>query len=287
MAGGLVTSTGAGLTVPDWPTTFGEHLFLFPWSRMVGGVLVEHSHRLLGAGVGLLTVACGLAVWLEDRRGWLRTLAAAAVGLVGVQGLLGGLRVVLVRDVLALLHGCLAQAFFAVLVALVVETGPARSAGTGWERGERSGPGLAWLATIVTLVVYGQIVLGAFTTHEGWVLTHLGGAVVAVIGIAVLAGSALGVPDPAFTGAGRLLGILVVVQVALGLGAYLARFTDVAVPGGQSMVIALPVLHRAVAAGLLGASVAIAVRAWRSRLARAGDERTQVGEQLTPSRVPA
>ena len=78
MAGGLVTTTGAGLAVPDWPTTFGENLFLFPWSRMVGGVLVEHSHRLLGVVVGGLTLGLGAAVWLEDRRDWARGLAGEA-----------------------------------------------------------------------------------------------------------------------------------------------------------------------------------------------------------------
>jgi len=67
MAGGIVTSTGAGLAVPDWPTTFGYNLFLFPWSRMVGAVLIEHAHRLLGAGVGILTVALAIATWAGRR----------------------------------------------------------------------------------------------------------------------------------------------------------------------------------------------------------------------------
>ena len=62
VAGGLVTNTGAALAVPDWPTTFGYNLFLFPWSGMVGGVLLEHSHRLLGSVVGLLTLALGVTI---------------------------------------------------------------------------------------------------------------------------------------------------------------------------------------------------------------------------------
>ena len=175
MAGGLVTTTGAGLAVPDWPTTFGENLFLFPWSRMVGGVLVEHSHRLLGVVVGCLTLGLGAAVWLEDRRDSARGLAGAAVALVAIQGLVGGLRVVLVRDVLALIHGCLAQAFFALLAALVVVTGVRRRVTTAPGSPERPGRGLAALAGLATIVVYGQIVLGAFATHEGWVLGHVGG----------------------------------------------------------------------------------------------------------------
>ena len=122
--GGLVTSTGAGLTVPDWPSTFGQNMFLFPWARMVGGVLFEHSHRLLGALVGLLTLGLGATLMLDRRAGWPRALGAAAGILVCAQGLLGGLRVVLRDDTLAIVHGCAAQAFFALLVALTVVTSP-------------------------------------------------------------------------------------------------------------------------------------------------------------------
>ena len=125
VAGGLVTNTGAALAVPDWPTTFGRNPFLFPWSEMVGGVLVEHSHRLLGAVIGALTVALAVALALGE---------TAPVGAVArcswpccssrVQGLIGGLRVILLQDTLAIVHGCLAQLFFALLVGLAVITGP-------------------------------------------------------------------------------------------------------------------------------------------------------------------
>ena len=287
MAGGLVTTTGAGLAVPDWPTTFGENLFLFPWSRMVGGVLVEHSHRLLGVVVGCLTLGLGAAVWLEDRRDSARGLAGAAVALVAIQGLVGGLRVVLVRDVLALIHGCLAQAFFALLAALVVVTGVRGRVTTAPGSPERPGRGLAALAGLATIVVYGQIVLGAFATHEGWVLGHVGGAVVAVAGVAALTGAALGAPDPTFVRPGRFLGLLLLVQVALGLGAYLVRFTDVALPGGEPLAIALPVLHRGVSAGILGTCVAILVRVVDRGRVRSAATAAVGDEHLPPSRVPA
>src|ERR1044072_7938661 len=75
--GGLVTSTGAGLAVPDWPTTFGYNMFLYPWSKMVGGIFYEHSHRLVASCVGLLTIAFTIAVWLRESRAWLRWLAVA------------------------------------------------------------------------------------------------------------------------------------------------------------------------------------------------------------------
>src|SRR5574337_1126279 len=118
--GGLVTNTGAGLAVPDWPTTFGYNMFLYPWSQMVGGIFYEHSHRLIGSTVGLLTLALALVLWLKEPWGTARWLGAAAVGAVVIQGILGGLRVILVSagSEFALVHGLLAQAFFALIVSI-------------------------------------------------------------------------------------------------------------------------------------------------------------------------
>src|SRR5215468_3343287 len=109
MAGGIVTSTGSGLAVPDWPTTFGYNMLLFPWSRMVGAVLIEHSHRLLGTAVGVLTAALAVVVWGGRCGRGLRALTATAVVLVCIQGLLGGLRVVLRQESLAVVHGCVSR----------------------------------------------------------------------------------------------------------------------------------------------------------------------------------
>ena len=120
--GGLVTSKGAGLAVPDWPTTFGYNMFLYPWSEMVGNILYEHSHRLVAACVGLLTIALAVALWFGERRTWLRWLGVTALLVVIAQGILGGLRVVLLQNTLAILHACLAQAFFALTVGLALFT---------------------------------------------------------------------------------------------------------------------------------------------------------------------
>src|SRR5262249_32897017 len=118
-AGGLVTSTGSGLAVPDWPLSFG---MLFP--PMVGGVLFEHGHRLVAATVGLLVVA--LYVWtaLAVRKRSVVPLAACALGAVILQGLLGGLTVLLkLPPVVSVAHACLAQAFLCITVALATVTG--------------------------------------------------------------------------------------------------------------------------------------------------------------------
>ena len=95
--GGLVTGTGAGLAVPDWPTTFGTNMFLYPWSKMVGGIFYEHSHRLFAAGVGFLTLALVFLLWIRDSCQWIRWLGVMALTFVVLQGVVGSLRVVLLE----------------------------------------------------------------------------------------------------------------------------------------------------------------------------------------------
>lgn len=254
--GGLVTNTGAALAVPDWPTTFGQNMFLFPWSQMVGGVFYEHSHRLVGALVGLLTVALAVALW--RRGGRLRVLGVVALAAVIAQGTLGGLRVVLLKDQLAIVHGALAQAFFGLVVALALLTSP-RARTPVAPAAAAAGP----LAACAAAAVYAQIVLGALLTHEGWLVPHLAVAVL-VFGLVPVATARLRRSgDPvASPVAGALLALLGV-QLALGIGSYLARFSPVWIPGGQATVLALPVAHRLFASLILGASVVLAIRTAR------------------------
>ena len=123
VAGGLVTSTESGLSVPDWPTTYGQNMFTFPLSKMVGGIRFEHTHRLIASGVGMLTVV--LAIWLARRepRRWVRRLGYFALGAVVAQGLLGGLTVLLfLPPAVSVAHACLAQTFFCLTVAIAVVT---------------------------------------------------------------------------------------------------------------------------------------------------------------------
>jgi cytochrome c oxidase assembly protein subunit 15 len=269
VAGGLVTNTGAALAVPDWPTTFGHNLFLFPWSGMVGGVLVEHGHRLLGAAIGLLTVVLALALGLGDRRRWVRGLGILSVVLVSAQGLIGGLRVLLLQDTLALAHGCLAQLFFALVVGIAVVTG------RGWQTPSIGGGThrqLASLGVLAVVVVYGQVVLGAFTTHGTALWWHVAGAavttgVLVALALAVLRGAW---EDPVLAWWARAVKGLLLGQLLLGIGAYTVRFTGVGVPGGRVAVVALPVLHRAVGALVLGSTVALALQLGRRRALHAG-----------------
>ena len=250
--GGLVTNTGAALAVPDWPNTFGHNLFLYPWSGMIGGVFYEHSHRLLGAAVGLLTVALAAALW---RRGpALRVLGLIAVATVIAQGVLGGLRVVLLRDELALVHGPLAQAFFALITTLAYLTSPAATIPASVDGGLRR------LAIAGAALTYAQIVLGALLTHAGWLWLHVGGAFAVFAVLPVLTARARRTGDAVAAPLSRVLLALLGLQLALGVGAYLARFSPLWIPGEQATMLILPVAHRLVGGLILAGTVVLAVR---------------------------
>ena len=253
LLGGLVTNTGAALAVPDWPSTFGYNMVLFPWSRMVGGIFYEHSHRLMGALVGLLTLALAAALWREGGR--LRRLGLVAVAVVLAQGVLGGLRVVLLEDTLAILHGSLAQAFFALLAAIALLTAP-----RGRVAGARLDPALKGLTVLAAALVYAQIVFGALLTHAGRIDLHLAGAVLVFAIVPIVAAPLRRSGDAVAAPVSRLLLVLLGVQLLLGVGSFLARFSPFWIPGEQLTVVALPVAHRLVGSLILAAIVILAVR---------------------------
>ena len=251
--GGLVTNTGAGLAVPDWPSTFGHNMFLFPWSQMIGGVFYEHSHRLVGALVGLLTLVLAATLWRAGGR--LRRLGLVAVAVVLVQGVLGGLRVVLQQDTLAIIHGSLAQAFFALLAALAMLTAPR------WrEPVAQVPPSLKALTVVAAALVYVQIVFGALLTHAGRLDLHLAGAALVFVVVPLVTAQLRRTRDAVAAPLASLLPVLLGVQLALGAGSFLARFSSLWMPGGQTTVVLLPVAHRLVGSLILGAAVALAVR---------------------------
>jgi cytochrome c oxidase assembly protein subunit 15 len=250
--GGLVTNTGAALAVPDWPTTFGQNMFLYPWANMVGGIFYEHSHRLIGALVGLLTLALGIALWPSR----LRWLGVAAVAAVIVQGVLGGLRVVLLQGTLAILHGCLAQAFFGLLVAIAL-----LSARTPAPSLRELPPATRALTVGTAALVYAQIVFGALLTHAGRVDLHLAGALGVFVLAPIVTARLRRSDDPVAAWAARALLILLGVQLLLGVGAFIGRFTSLPLPGGAVMGLTLPVAHRLAGSLILGAVVVLALRA--------------------------
>jgi cytochrome c oxidase assembly protein subunit 15 len=281
LVGGLVTNSGSALAVPDWPTTYGYNMFLYPWSRMVGGILYEHSHRLLGSLVGLLTVTLALVLWLTEPRRWVRALGGLAVVMVMTQGVLGGLRVVLVKDAIAIFHGCLAQAFFALTVGIAVFTS------RRWREGPPAAVGgrLRAFALAAVGLLYVQIVFGALLTHAGVIDLHLIGAAAVFTFVPMVTARARATGARALARPAALLLALLLVQLGLGVGAYLARFSSVAIPGGEAMVLALPVAHRLVAAMILGSALALALALLRARRAPAPDAAETVRRDFSPLTV--
>jgi len=265
LMGGLVTNTGSALAVPDWPTTFGYNMFTYPPSQWVGGVFYEHSHRLLGSLVGLLTVVFAVMAWRWEPRRWVRWLGVVAlVGVIG-QGILGGLRVVLLEHGLAIIHGCVAQAFFGLVVALTVVTSRT------WQWLERnpfsSNSGALWvLLLVVPLLVYLQIVLGALLTHTGTqLLVHASGAVVVTFAITTLAtlvlrhfGDRVEVRRPAML----LVGV-VALQLGLGLWAFLWHYTTVAERLPFAAGLAILAAHRMTGTILWAVALVVSLRVFR------------------------
>ena len=161
-AGGMVTSTDSGLAVPDWPNTYGQFMFSFPYDKWVGGIFYEHGHRLIASMVGLLTIILAVWTWKVEPRRWVRRLGFIALGTVILQGLLGGLTVLLLLPAaVSIGHAGLAQLFFCTTVALALFTSK------GWRAARPSAddPKLRRMALMTTVVVYLQILLGATMRH--------------------------------------------------------------------------------------------------------------------------
>ena len=166
-SGGLVTSKGVGMSVPDWPTTYGYNMFAFPLSRWVGGVFYEHTHRLLASGIGLLTVILGVMAFFLETRRWVRRFALVLFIGVILQGVLGGLRVTLYKDEIGIFHAIVAQTFFALLLIFSAVT--SRSFIDGTWAGDAPAAKLRWLALAGVLLTYVQLTLAATMRHA-----HLG-----------------------------------------------------------------------------------------------------------------
>jgi heme a synthase len=164
-SGGMVTSKGVGLAVPDWPTTFGYNMFFFPVSKWVGGIFFEHTHRLIASVIGFLSII--LAFWLAFSKveRWIKILGWVSLGAVILQGVLGGLRVTLLKDQIGIFHACLAQAFLGLLVVIALATSPV------WRRLSASTEtvlrqSLLILALTGTALIYAQLALGATMRHQ-------------------------------------------------------------------------------------------------------------------------
>jgi len=287
--GAMVTTRQAGMAVPDWPTTFGYNMFLYPlssWFAAPWNVFVEHGHRLFGALVGMLTIALVLALWLRDDRHWLRALGLFALVLVIGQGVLGGMRVRLNEQLLAQVHGCVAPLFFATTVALCVFTSRLwRSADR--EAEPKTSRRIQVVALVLTVLAYAQLVIGSELRHIAAdastdrfriaVWFHLLLAAGILVHAIMLWIRVMRLPEKISTlrrPAGMLAGI-VLLQIALGGSTWLLKYGwPAGLPGTQPMAgwtntagTLMPSLvvtaHVAIGSLVLGLSLMLALRSLR------------------------
>lgn len=286
LAGSLVTSHDAGLSVPDWPTSYGWNMFSFPPSMWVANILYEHGHRLIASTVGFLTIIMAVWLWLAEPRRWLRWFGVAALGSVIAQGLLGGLTVLFfLPAAISTAHAGLAEIFFCMTVAIAIFTSPGWIAGYAPAVGTdlQVGPRLRRIATAVTILIYTQILVGATMRHTGaglaipdfpWMFghvipdhwsgaiaihfTHRVGALLVTLGILTLFGHAASRyrDRPELLRPAALIVALVAVQVTLGALTVLSRRD----PWINSF-------HVVCGAMVLTTSLVITLRSWRGSFA--------------------
>ncbi len=272
VAGALVTSNEAGLSVPDWPLSHGS---LLP--EMVGGIFYEHSHRLVAATVGLLTIV--LAFWLQksEPRSGVRRIGWLSLGMVVVQGVLGGITVLFFLPTsVSVAHACLGQIFFCLLVTLAYLTSPS---GQGFRSLlHRSGgrPVLdrqTKLASITVLVIFIQLMLGAILRHTGTVGGSKGATLVTSVLLAhvfwalfvggFVVATVFAVLGLARTGSSNRLGYLMLclfgLQLLLGAGAYWARVVRLQQAQPLLSGIVITTGHVAVGALLLAGSLILSL----------------------------
>jgi cytochrome c oxidase assembly protein subunit 15 len=265
--GGLVTSAEAGLAVADWPTSFGYNMFLYPFSRMTGGIYYEHAHRLIGALVGLTTLV--LAVFLQrvDPRPRVRALGWAALAMVVIQGVLGGLRVTELSLPLAMVHGVFAQLFFASLVALGAFTS-ATWRGDATSRVRATASSDRAFSVLLVGAMFLQLVLGAAHRHlQVMLIVHIILGVAVVVPLALLVGVrawGLNPEQRMLQRLGLFLTGAIGVQLVLGLAAFAVTGL---VSGGalsRSFDLVVSTAHQWFGAILLALAVLIAC--WNYRL---------------------
>lgn len=259
VAGASVTSNQAGLSVPDWPLSYGQVM-----PQMTGGVLFEHGHRMVATFVGLLTI--GLAIWLTrvERRPWMKKLGWIAWGAVVVQGLLGGLTVLLLLPpAVSVSHACLAQLFFSLTVAIAIFTSQSWQDGPELVR-DYGTPSLRSLATLVPALLLAQVALGAAFRHGAMtVMAHVIGAMVVTPAVLIVCAFVLHqFPEHrALRPAAVALLAVTLAQVLLGLGAYLARSNAERHP---LIMVIVTVAHVATGALTLASSIVLAIQVRRN-----------------------
>lgn len=265
VAGALVTSNDAGLSVPDWPTSFGS---LYKIPRMVGGVRFEHTHRMIAEFVGLCTIVLAVWTWRAEQRRWLRILAIAALGTVVLQGILGGITVLhFLPPAVSTTHAVVAQTFFCIAVCISVFTGRQWIQEVPRIEVDTQRPSLQMLTWLSIFALYVQLIFGAMFRHHGmswW--AHVANAPLVALILTWTAVRALSrysriqaVRRPAV-----ILLSLLIAQLCLGFVAFVTRVAwghDTVQP--ELPMVLSTVAHVAVGALLLATSVILAIQVRR------------------------
>jgi cytochrome c oxidase assembly protein subunit 15 len=299
--GGLVTTSDAGMAVPDWPNTYNYNMFAYPvrdWFFGPYDLFVEHGHRLLGSLSGLIAIALCAVTWAVDARPAARYWSVLILVLVIAQGILGGQRVVQDERALALIHGCVGPAFFATVVAMIVLTSSWWVEGRGRIADLRFGSSTAAqvVGQVLVAISYVQLILGAFLRHildsaapavySMLIIAHLGTAALVLI-FAMAAVYLSGTSNWSQAGTRRsaiFLVALIILQIALGITTYVLKFGWPSWMGGWGFAARFVVpekafwqlngitLHVAVGSLILATATYHAVR-----LGRAVNNRSRLG----------
>lgn len=261
VAGALVTSNDAALSVPDWPLSYGS---LTP--PMVGGIRYEHSHRVIAATVGLLTIVLAAFFWFREKRRWVRWLTLAALGAVVAQGILGGLTVLLnLHYGIPIAHACLAQIFFGTIVSLALFTS------RWWQSDlpyldDSGSPSIHSLALWNAAVIFLQVVFGAGFRHKNIpIWPHLVGAAAVTVMVswtaAALRRRFRG--EGAITVARILMHSLFGLQFMLGIAAWWSRITTADAPQPMPVMVLFTVVHTVVGALTFASSIILVLVCFR------------------------
>ena len=265
MAGASVTSNDAGLSVPDWPTSFG---YLVKVPHLVGGVRFEWSHRMVAGSLVVLTLAIAAWTLLVEKRSWLRKLAVAALGTVIAQAILGGMTVLFLQPpAVSSAHAALAQTFFCVAVCIAMFTGQKWVEEVPKVEFDSRRPSLFTLTLLSIVVLYVQLILGAMFRHRGmswW--PHVAHALVVTVVLTWTAVRALSVYSKieAVRKPALIMLSLMIAQLCLGFAAFLTRVAwgrDAVQP--ELAMVTATVAHVAVGALLLATTVILSIQVWR------------------------
>ena len=266
-AGGLVTSTGSGLSVPDWPNTYGENMFAFPLSQMVGGILFEHGHRLLASFVGFLTVILAFWIWKKDARLWMRKLGFVALGVVIVQGIFGGITVkYYLPQFVSATNATLAQTFFCIVTSIALFTSREWFTPTDNTVQDDSTPSLYSITTILTTTTFVQLIAGALLRHSGsitsWYLyLHITGAIaVLYFGTKAYKKIKSATDNSLILFPSTMFFILLQVQIGLGIASFFIRYFTLDDVNTNWVSVITTVLHLATGAGMLATSLVVSLR---------------------------